>query len=117
MTGVVKQDGTPVEGAVLAFIPVVAANAAGAAPGGQSQTGADGTFTVQSTFDQGKTTHEGLPAGEYKVTVVKMQAPAGGASFNNPPKNVLPAEYATAESTPVSATVSPAGPNQVDVSL
>lgn len=117
VTGAVTQGGKPVEGVVLAFIPVIAGDAAGPAQGGQAQTAADGTFAVQSSFDQGKTTQAGLPAGEYKVTLVKMEAPAGGASFNKPPKNALPSKYAAAESTPVSATVTAEGPNQVDVSL
>jgi hypothetical protein len=115
VTGVVTKGGQPVEGAVLAFVPIAAD---GKKPiGGQAQSGADGTFTAQTTFDAGRTMLAGLPAGEYKVTVTKMEMPAGEPSMARPPKNVLPAEYAMPESTPVSAKVTPEGPNRVDVAL
>ena len=113
----VTQDGKPVEGAVVTFIPVGVADPTAKAPGGQGQTGADGAYHVHSSFDQGKTMQDGLPAGDYKVTVVKMEAPSGEASFDRPPKNILPAKYAAAESSPVSAKVTAEGPNRVDVSL
>jgi hypothetical protein len=116
VTGVVTQGGKPVEGAVLAFVP---ADAEGTVKpiGGQAQSGADGTFNVQATFDAGRTMLDGLPAGDYKVTVTKMEMPAGEPSMARPPKNVLPAQYAMPESTPVSAKVTPEGPNRVDVAL
>jgi hypothetical protein len=116
VTGVVTLGGKPVEGAVLAFVPA-AAEGAEKPIGGQAQSGADGTFTVQASFDAGRTMLEGLPAGEYKVTVIKMEMPAGEASMARPPKNVLPAEYATPESTPVTVKVTAEGPNEAPISL
>jgi len=65
--GVVKLDGAPVEGATVAFM----------SEDGNSVysgfTDASGEFTL--TGQDGKT---GVPAGSYKVTVVKHQALAGG---------------------------------------
>lgn len=116
VTGTVTQGGQPVEGAILAFIPANAGDGA-AAIGGQAQTGADGKFTVTGSANQGQTELPGLPAGEYKVTVMKMETPAGAPSLDKPPKNLLPPEYAMIESTPVSATVTADGPNTVDVPL
>lgn len=112
VTGKVTQKGQPVAGAVVAFVAVTSGE-----PGGQAETGADGTFAMQSTADQGRTTLPGLPAGEYKVTVMKMQAGAGEVSLANPPRNILPPEYAMVESTPVTATVTAEGPNEVTIPL
>ena len=117
VTGVVTQKGQPVEGAIVAFFAVAAADPSGRSAGGQAETGADGSFSIQSTFDQGKTTQEGLPPGDYKVTVIKLQNPGGAPSTTQPPKNVLPPNYATIETTPLSATVNADGSNKVDIPL
>jgi hypothetical protein len=117
VTGTVTQGGQPVEGAVLAFIPADEGAGGAAAIGGQAQTGPDGKFEATGSANQGQTTLPGLPLGSYKVTVMKMVTPPGEASFDRPPKNVLPPEYAMVESTPVSLTVTAEGPNTVDVSL
>jgi hypothetical protein len=84
--------------------------------GGQANTAADGRYEVEATFDKGKTTVRGLPAGAYKVTVVKMEMPAE-ASFSSPPKNVLDPRYASIESTPAKITVAPTGANTYDIAL
>jgi hypothetical protein len=116
----VTLNGTPVDGALVQFHPVSAdftPLAAGAtAIGGQANTAADGRYEVEATFDKGKTTVRGLPAGAYKVTVVKMEMSAE-ASFSSPPKNVLDPRYSSAETTPEKLTVTPDGPNTHDISL
>jgi hypothetical protein len=117
VTGIVTLKGQPVEGAVVVFTPLPGADSAPLTRGGQAQTDADGKFSIESTFDQGITTQLGLPAGEYRVTVIKMQAPPGPPSLNRPPKNVLPAEFAAVESTPLSATIKADGPNDLKISL
>jgi hypothetical protein len=117
VTGSVTQGGQPVDGAVLAFIPADAGDSGAAAIGGQAQTGSDGKFEVTGSTNQGRDTLPGLPPGEYKVTVMKMEATAGAPAVDAPPKNLLPPEYAMVESTPVSATVTAEGPNTVDVPL
>ncbi len=117
VTGSVTQGGQPVEGAVLAFFPAAADESGAAAIGGQAQTGPDGKFEVTGSANQGREALPGLPPGEYKVTVMKMETPAGAPAVDKPPKNLLPPEYAMVESTPVSTTVTAEGPNTVDVPL
>ena len=120
VAGVVTLNGAPVEGALVQFHPTsadftpLAAGATGV--GGQANTAADGRYEIEATFDQGKTTVRGLPAGAYKVTVLKMEAPAE-ASFSSPPKNVLDPRYASADTTPESITVTPDGTNTHDIAL
>lgn len=65
----------------------------------------------------GKDQQHGLPAGEYHVTVIKMQSAGGAASLSNPPKNVLPAKYATPDASPLSATITADGDNVVELRL
>lgn len=113
VTGVVTQNGQPVAGAVVQFMPTAADSTASA----QAQTADDGTFTVEVTFDMGKTTQPGLPAGDYKVTITKMEAPAGAPSLTRPPKNSLPPKYAMVESTPLSAAVKAEGENRFEFPL
>jgi len=62
-------------------------------------------------------TKRGLSAGEYRITVVKMEAAPGGASFDKPPKNVLPAKFASIETTPLMETVKADGENRFDFAL
>ena len=113
VSGIVTQAGKPVSGAIVSFIP---AGESGGVPG-QATTGDDGSFEASIYLDNGKTTKSGLPAGAYKVTVIKMQLPGGEASITKPPKNVLPAKFATPESTPLEAKVDPAGANRFDYAL
>ncbi|MEW4563537.1 carboxypeptidase-like regulatory domain-containing protein [Bremerella sp. JC770] len=61
--GTVTLDGTPLEGAAISFVP---------AEGGRpcsGQTDEQGHFTLASY-----TANDGVPPGEYKVTVVKLDA-------------------------------------------
>lgn len=63
LQGTVTLDGKPLEGAAISFSPI---------EGGRPATGktdADGKFTLAS-YKAG----DGLPAGSYKVTVVKLDA-------------------------------------------
>jgi hypothetical protein len=117
--GVVTKGGEPVAGALVQFYPRsenFGPLAEGTkATGGQATTAQDGSFSVQSTFDMGKTSVEGLPAGAYAVTVVKIDA--AGATRERPPQNVLDPQYALVDSTPVKVTIKPDGENKVDVTM
>jgi hypothetical protein len=141
--GVVKLDGTPVEGATVAF---VSSDGITLYSGFTDQTG---TFTL-STPD-GK---EGVPPGTYKVTVVKHAAMQGGEGGAGSPeytkmmeksakeaakesagskggmmpgmprgggtsheKTELPKIYASATSTPISVTVPPPSSDPVAIEL
>ena len=114
-------DGKPVAGALVQFHPVNAAGSSLAADaraaGGQATTADDGSYTVETTFDMGKTQVRGLPAGAYIVTVVKMEAGSGPASLDRPPKNVLDPRYAQTDATPVKVNVEPDGQHNFDIPL
>lgn len=112
-TGVVVFNGQPVEGAIVEFAP--ASESAGGA-GAQARTDAAGRFTMSLLVDNGQRSLPGLPAGEYRVTVVKMESP-GEASLTRPPKNVLPPRYQSPSASPLSATVSAGGPNDFQFAL
>jgi hypothetical protein len=121
VTGVVTQNGDPIAGALVQFHPrredfsplPEGADAVGA----QATTDGEGRYSVESTFDQGKTSTAGLPAGAYAVTVTKVEMPSGGPSRENPPRNVLDAKFAKVDSTPVKVTIKADGENVVDVAL
>lgn len=114
VTGVVTLKGAPVDGAVLQFTP--SSPDAGIA-GAQVMTKPDGTFEAKINLDMGKTTKTGLPPGDYKVAITKFQVAPGQSAPNIPPKNILPPEYATIESTPLTATVKAEGENRLEFSL
>ena len=113
VTGVVTVAGQPVEGATIQFLPAADEGAAG----GHATSAADGTFEAESTFDAGKTMQKGLLPGDYRVTVAKLEMPAGPPSLKNPPKNVLPPAYQTAETTTLQVTVKPGEANHFELKL
>jgi hypothetical protein len=121
VTGVVTQNSQPVAGALVQFHPTSADYGplpeGAAAIGGQVNTADDGTYTVEVTFDRGKTSVRGLPAGAYAVTVVKMEFGPGGPDIRQAPKNVLDPRYATVQTTPVKVTITAEGPHKVDIPL
>ena len=110
VTGVVKHNSTPVEGAIVSFVP----------------NGTDGQTATSTTDASGKYTLSAIP-GDYKVSVTKyegggpaassgggtagadgeMPADYTGASDAPAPqyKNLLPTKYSNAESSGLTATV------------
>lgn len=114
VTGVVTLKGAPVDGAVLQFTPT--SPEAGIA-GAQVMTKPDGTFEVTINLNMGKTTKTGLPPGDYKIAITKFQVAPGQSAPNIPPKNVLPPEYATIESSPLTAKVKADGENHFEFPL
>jgi len=114
VTGSVKRGGQPVAGAMVQFTPTAKDPVIA---GAQVTTAEDGAFDVSLILEQGKSTKRGLPAGEYAVTVTKLEAGPGAASLDNPPRNVLPTKYASIESTPLEATVKAEGENRFDFEL
>ena len=113
VTGVVTLHGKPVGEALVQFTPI--AQETGAA-GAQLQTDGEGRFDVTMAVDMGRREKHGLPAGEYRVAVTKMEQ-RGAASLDNPPRNVLPAKYASAQSSPLKATVKAGDENVVELKL
>jgi hypothetical protein len=120
VTGALTQGGKPLAGALVEFTPAGRTEQGGIAEGmagAQAQTDAEGRYMMSIMLDMGKTTKQGLPAGDYVVTVRKLEFPGGAASATQPPKNVLPAEYAATDSTPLKATVKADGDNRFDFPL
>lgn len=117
VTGTVTYNGAPVEGASVSFISPTAS--------GYGSTDKDGHFTLRSS--QG----EGVPVGDYKVTVTKIEVLAAGKEATSEtdyvppdpnvpppqPKDLLPAKYKQAETTPLSGNVTESGPNEVTLTL
>ena len=114
VTGVVTLKGAPVDGAILQFTPT--SPDVGIA-GAQSTSRPDGTFDVKISLENGKVTKDGLPPGDYKVAITKLQLAPGQTAPNIPPKNVLPPEYAKIESSPLTATVKADGENKLEFPL
>jgi len=121
VTGSVTQKGSPIEGAIVSFVP----------------SGNEGQSAVGVTDSSGKyslTTRkkdDGAIPGHYKVSITKYDGPkattGGGdvagpngempASYTGeapeapPAKNLLPAKYASPDSSGFSAAVSAGAPN------
>jgi hypothetical protein len=114
VTGVVTLNGAPVEGAVLLFTPP---SAESGFAGAQASTRPDGTFEVRIELDMGKTSKAGLPPGDYRVSVTKLELEPGQSGPMKPPQNVLPPRYATAESTPLTVTVKADSENHFEFPL
>ena len=103
ISGKVMMNGGPLSKGTVSFHPVA---------GGPVATGAiqsDGTFTVKTA------TKEGLPPGEYKVTVVATDPPPPGDDEN--PGTLLTApEFGRIDSTPLSFNVE-TGENNFEFSV
>jgi hypothetical protein len=106
VTGEVKLNGAPVAGADVAF--TVQDQGGGATPA-QAVTDASGRFEVATMFDQGKITKPGMTAGEYAVTVTQLEQQTATSVPTQKPKNLLPEQYASTETSGLSATVTPEG--------
>lgn len=117
VTGTVTQNGAPVAGATVRFE---------LADGSKASTGltdAQGEFKL-STFASG----DGALAGDYRVTIVKMEGKGGaqavseddpnytGAEDEGEMKNVLPEKYSNVKTSELTATVAE-GPNSFDFPL
>lgn len=120
VTGQVTQNGMPVQGASITFVPAAGGTA------GFAMTDAEGKYTVRTA--QG----EGLPPGSYQVTVTKTDAPPPQNTVsdqdpayvppdpNAPPpviKDLLPAKYKDVQSSGLTADVKAGGKNEFSFPL
>lgn len=113
--GKVIYKGSPVEGAIVTFVPEGNGRTATAT------TEAGGVFSLTTVDAAGA-----LP-GKYKVTVDKVEYAAGGSSSmedastgnaaEGKVKRALPAKYATASSTPFVIEVPSGGKKDLDLAL
>jgi hypothetical protein len=101
VSGQVLVNGKPAAAALVTFHPIGVHTGA---PRPTGRAAEDGTFTLTSNVGG-----DGAPAGEYRVTVVWTQAIASKAVVsdgdNVPVRSLLPAAYASPDSTPLKATV------------
>ncbi len=101
--GMVRVNGQPAASALVTFHPI---DGQSARP--TCRVGDDGRFAL-TTREAG----DGAPAGEYRVTVVWTRAVAGKKGVSDgddvPVRSLLPATYASPETTPLKATVRPGG--------
>ena len=111
VTGKVTLGGAPVAGATVFFAPV--SSGVGAA----AQTEPDGSFNVKIELEMGKSSKEGLPAGDYRISIIKLEHKAGAPSLSKPPKNTLPPKYASPETSNLSASIKADGENFVELAL
>lgn len=96
ISGRVTLDGQPVPGALVAFHQPTAADPTKFARVADGLTEDAGTFQL-STY----TANDGVPTGEYLVTVTRTKATDDG----KPPANLLPARYGKADATPLRISV------------
>ena len=128
VTGTVTLDGNPVEGATVTFVPGQTGDPA------VGTTDASGKYSLKSFGSE-----DGATPGEYQVTVTKFDfaeagggsggndaempddyggAAAGGEGADDSGKNALPAKYAIAAESGLSATVTEdASQNVFDLAL
>lgn len=112
-TGVVEYQGKPVAGAAVTFL---SGKDDGSDPNAQvayGHTDSAGRFRLRRYRE-----YEGAVAGEYRVTVVKIEYvdttpenPDPGRDYPPIERSVLPARYRDASSSGLEATVKPEGPN------
>jgi hypothetical protein len=102
--GVITYQGQPVAGAFVALHPKEAAKPEAPTPTAIVQS--DGSFAV-TTYDAG----DGLPEGEYVVTVQWRKAVKQGGDYL-PGPNLLPAKYGRPDTSDVVVRVS-AGQNEL----
>jgi len=118
-TGVVTLDDVPVEGATVFFNP--ATSGSGGKNGGSGgktavgETDAEGRFSMQTNI-QGGEYGPGVVAGNYQVTVEKLEGKAR-KSMLTPPKDLLPRRYRDRQTSELTATVSPDQANEFSFAL
>lgn len=115
VSGTVLYKNQPVAGAAVTFLPKGESADAKSAHG---TTDTGGNFTVTTYFTADEQPAGALP-GEYRVTITKIDEPQGvfDPLRDPPPKNHLPAKYSTPQQSPLSATVTPSGPNRFEFKL
>jgi hypothetical protein len=105
VSGKVLFNGQPAAGAQVLLHPQGHALPAGAAAAAIVQS--DGTFQPRIYGDE-----PGVPPGNYVVTLQWFKVMAGEGGAGRGP-NVLPREYAKAESSPIKVTVKDDGLNEI----
>ena len=106
--GQVLYQGKPAKGALVVFHPLGDKPAADA-PNPHAEVAEDGSFTLTTAVPQ-----DGAAAGEYAVTVEwwRSRAALGRRDIDQPPLNLLPPRYASAQTSKLKVRVTE-GENQL----
>lgn len=102
VSGTVKYQGTPVDGARITFYP----QGDTLGNGGSAKTDANGKYTV--LYARGG---EGLPAGDYRVVISKAVMPDGSEPpedvepMDSPAKETLPPKYSSETQSELTAAI------------
>ena len=107
VAGVVTLDELPVERATVFFHP---ADRTARGKTSVGETDAEGRFTLQ-THVTGASYKSGAVAGEYRVTVEKLEDAERTDAFT-PPKDLLPLKYKDPQSSELTATVEAGAKNE-----
>jgi hypothetical protein len=105
--GMVTLDGAAVPRGTVTFYPVASGSAA------YGRIADDGSYSVRTGRE------EGLPSGEYEVTVVANEAPKVQPATAGPPppgRSITPAQYRSRKTSGLKFTISP-GTNTIDLAL
>lgn len=111
VTGVVTLDGSPAEGVTVSLRPIGQEGA-----GATTTTGSNGEFRPETAFLAGRVYKPGMLPGEYAVTLRKLDYDAA-RNTNGPVPNVLPREYANPRTTKYQVSVTPEGPNTIEIAI
>ncbi len=111
VTGLVKLDGQPVDGAMVRFYRTTDA----AEPAYHAVSGKDGTFQMPG----GDAGHGGVPSGNFTVTVSKFKTgmmAMKSAKEAAPEASILPAKYADVNRSPFKHVLK-AGSNHLELAM
>ncbi len=114
VTGKVTLEGAPVSAAIVSFAPK---NDSTTGIPAQATTDESGEFEVSTIFDQGRTTQAGMTPGNYALTVTKLEQLPAQAHITRAPKNLLPKQYESTDSSELKATISADGDNFLALDL
>lgn len=106
VSGTVTQNGQAVEGASVTFERVDGTR------GAVGRTDSSGRYSL-TTFQAG----DGAEPGEYRVTVVKYEVPEHEEGETPPLVSLIPEQYASVETSGLTATVQEQGENIFDFEL
>lgn len=113
VTGTVTYNGSPLEGATVAFLPKKPGD-----PGASGRTDASGKFSL-TAFEPG----DGAVPGSYLVTVTKTEAQGGGEAQDDSeapvtaPKSLIPEKYNNPQGSGLTADVKEGDPNEFTFEL
>jgi hypothetical protein len=108
VSGIVRLDGATVPRGTVAYHPTAGG------PAGYARVDEDGSYTVKTGRE------EGLPAGDYQVTVVASEPPAAQESEGGGPpppgRPITPPWYRSKDTSGLKFTVEP-GDNEINLEL